>query len=82
MNKQSNLDELMLESVTEFEMLQKVQLPAWLLAYEDYQLVEIPPIKNFTISERERAQGGNNRDTLALFGDIDTDLNASVEEEE
>jgi len=44
--------------------------------------VEIPPIKNFTISERERAQGGNNRDTLALFGDIDTNLNPSVEEEE
>jgi hypothetical protein len=44
--------------------------------------VEIPPIKNFTISERERAQGGNNRDTLALFGDINTDLNPSVEEEE
>lgn len=44
--------------------------------------MEIPPIKNFTISERERAQGGNNRDTLALFGDINTDLNPSVEEEE
>ena len=44
--------------------------------------MEIPPIKNFTISERERAQGGNNRDTLALFGDIDTNLNPSVEEEE
>jgi hypothetical protein len=44
--------------------------------------VEIPPIKNFTISERERAQGGNNRDTLALFGDINTNLNASVEVEE
>jgi hypothetical protein len=44
--------------------------------------VEIPPIKNFTISERERAQGGNNRDTLALFGDINTNLNPIVEEEE
>ena len=44
--------------------------------------MEIPPIKNFTISERERAQGGNNRDTLALFGDINTNLNASVEVEE
>jgi hypothetical protein len=44
--------------------------------------VEIPPIKNFTISERERAQGGNKRDTLALFGDINTNLNASVEVEE
>jgi hypothetical protein len=45
--------------------------------------VEIPPIKNFTISERERAQGG--RDTLAMFGDIDivTNLDANnVEEEE
>ena len=44
--------------------------------------MEIPPIKNFTISERERAQGGNNRDTLALFGDINTNLNPIVEEEE
>ena len=44
--------------------------------------MEIPPIKNFTISERERAQGGNIRDTLALFGDIETNLNPSVEEEE
>ena len=43
--------------------------------------MEIPPIKNFTISERERAQGGSIKDTLALFGDIETDLNASVEEE-
>ena len=44
--------------------------------------MEIPPIKNFTICERERAQGGNIRDTLALFGDIDTNINATVEEEE
>jgi hypothetical protein len=43
--------------------------------------VEIPPIKNFTISERDRAQGG--RDTLAMFGDIVTNLDANnVEEEE
>lgn len=44
--------------------------------------MEIPPIKNFTIRERDRAQYGNIRDTLALFGDIDPNLNSSVEEEE
>ncbi len=41
------------------------------MAHEDYQLVEIPPVKNFHICHRELTQtGNNNRDTLALFGDI------------
>ena len=34
----------------------KVVLPSFLLTHEDYLQIEVPPVKNFVISEKERSQ--------------------------
>ena len=34
----------------------KVVLPSFLLTHEDYLQIEVPPVKNFVRSEKERSQ--------------------------
>jgi hypothetical protein len=46
--------ELGLDQISEFEILQKIQLPSFLLFHEDYQLIQMPPVKNFSITEKEK----------------------------
>ena len=33
----------------------KVVLPSFLLTHEDYLQIEVPPVKNFVISEKDRS---------------------------
>ena len=51
-------------------MLQKIQLPSFLLTHEDYQLIQVPPVKNFTINEKEKGPGF--RDNFGLM-DMEND---------
>jgi hypothetical protein len=63
------MNEMIIETISEFEMLQRIRLPDWLLTHEEYLLIEIPPIKNFQIVNKERV-GNGRRDTVALFGEM------------
>ena len=56
--------------MSEFEILQKIILPTFLLHHEDYQLIQMPPVKNFVIMEKEKtAQQLREALTLEREGD-------------
>jgi len=67
------LNDIAIEQISEFEILQRIVLPQFLLAHEDYQIVQIPPIKNFNIQEKEKTSNvSTGKDPVVMqFDDID-----------
>ena len=49
-----NNEQLLIDQMSEFELLQKVVLPAFLLTHEEYGLLTIPQVKNFSIEQRDK----------------------------
>ena len=48
--------DLGVEQLQDYDILMKVQLPPFLMTHEDYMQMEMPPVKNFVINQKELSQ--------------------------